>query len=99
MPTWCRCTARAACRTGRRVLLHDASTQITLEQRIQSLHEQATRDPLTQVANRAEFDRILASCVESHLERRIAVQPDPLRHRPLQADQRHLSATRRATKC
>jgi len=53
------------------VLLHDASSQITLEQRIQSLHEQATRDPLTQVANRAEFDRILASCVESHLERRL----------------------------
>jgi diguanylate cyclase (GGDEF)-like protein len=56
---------------GAAVLLHDASNQITLEQRIQSLHVQATRDPLTQVANRAEFDRILASCVESHLERRI----------------------------
>lgn len=56
---------------GAAVLLHDASNQITLEQRIQSLHEQATRDPLTQVANRAEFDRIMASCVESSLERRI----------------------------
>src|SRR5436190_1766997 len=56
---------------GAAVLLHDASSQITLEQRIQSLHEQATRDPLTQVANRAEFDRIMASYVESHLERRI----------------------------
>jgi diguanylate cyclase (GGDEF)-like protein len=56
---------------GAAVLLHDASSQITLEQRIQSLHQQATRDPLTQVANRAEFDRIMASCVESHLERRI----------------------------
>jgi diguanylate cyclase (GGDEF)-like protein/PAS domain S-box-containing protein len=56
---------------GAAVLLHDASSQITLEQRIQSLHEQATRDPLTQVANRAEFDRIMANCVESHLERRI----------------------------
>jgi diguanylate cyclase (GGDEF)-like protein/putative nucleotidyltransferase with HDIG domain/PAS domain S-box-containing protein len=56
---------------GAAVLLHDASNQITLEQRIQSLHEQATRDPLTQVANRAEFDRIMASCVDSHLERRI----------------------------
>src|SRR4029453_18190623 len=51
--------------------LHDASSQITLEQRIQSLHEQATRDPLTQVANRAEFDRIMATYVESHLERRM----------------------------
>jgi diguanylate cyclase (GGDEF)-like protein/PAS domain S-box-containing protein len=56
---------------GATMLLHDASNQITLEQRILSLHAQATRDPLTQVANRAEFDRILASCVESHLDRRI----------------------------
>ena len=56
---------------GAAVLLHDASNQITLEQRIQSLHEQATRDPLTQVANRAEFDRILASCVETNLDRRV----------------------------
>jgi diguanylate cyclase (GGDEF)-like protein/PAS domain S-box-containing protein len=56
---------------GAAVLLHDASSQITLEQRIQSLHEKATRDPLTQVANRAEFDRIMANCVESHLERRL----------------------------
>jgi len=56
---------------GAAVLLHDASSQITLEQRIQSLHQQATRDPLTQVANRAEFDRIMAASVESHLERQI----------------------------
>jgi diguanylate cyclase (GGDEF)-like protein/PAS domain S-box-containing protein len=56
---------------GAAVLLHDASSQITMEQRIQSLHQQATRDPLTQVANRAEFDRIMATSVESHLERQI----------------------------
>jgi diguanylate cyclase (GGDEF)-like protein/PAS domain S-box-containing protein len=56
---------------GAALLMHDASSQITLEQRIQCLHEKATRDPLTQVANRAEFDRILANYVESHLERRI----------------------------
>lgn len=56
---------------GAAVLLHDASSQITLEQRVQSLHQQATRDPLTQVANRAEFDRIMSTCVDSHLERRI----------------------------
>jgi diguanylate cyclase (GGDEF)-like protein/PAS domain S-box-containing protein len=57
---------------GAALLMHDASSQITLEQRIQCLHEKATRDPLTQVANRAEFDRILANYVESHLERRIS---------------------------
>jgi diguanylate cyclase (GGDEF)-like protein/PAS domain S-box-containing protein len=56
---------------GAALLMHDASSQITLEQRIQSLHEKATRDPLTQVANRGEFDRILANYVESHLERRL----------------------------
>lgn len=56
---------------GAALLVHDASSQVTLEQRIQSLHERATRDPLTQVANRAEFDRILANYVESHLERRL----------------------------
>jgi diguanylate cyclase (GGDEF)-like protein/PAS domain S-box-containing protein len=56
---------------GAALLMHDASSQITLEQRIQSLHEKATRDPLTQVANRAEFDRILANYVDSHLERRL----------------------------
>jgi diguanylate cyclase (GGDEF)-like protein/PAS domain S-box-containing protein len=56
---------------GTALLMHDASSQVTLEQRVQSLHERATRDALTQVANRAEFDRLLQSSVESHLERRL----------------------------
>jgi diguanylate cyclase (GGDEF)-like protein/PAS domain S-box-containing protein len=56
---------------GAALLMHDASSQITLEQRVQTLHEKATRDPLTQVANRSEFDRIHASCVQSHLERQL----------------------------
>jgi diguanylate cyclase (GGDEF)-like protein/PAS domain S-box-containing protein len=56
---------------GAALLMHDASSTITLEQRVQSLHEKATRDPLTQAANRAEFDRILAVCVQTHLERKI----------------------------
>ena len=56
---------------GAALLMHDASSQVTLEQRVQSLHERATRDALTQVANRAEFDRLLQSSVESHLERRL----------------------------
>lgn len=54
---------------GAALLMHDASPTITLEQRVQSLHEKATRDPLTQAANRAEFDRILEVCVKTHLER------------------------------
>ena len=56
---------------GAALLMHDASSQVTLEQRVQSLHERATRDALTQVSNRAEFDRALQSSVESHLERRL----------------------------
>ena len=56
---------------GAAVLMHDASSQITLEQRIQSLHERATRDPLTQVANRAEFDRFFAMTVSDHMKRNL----------------------------
>jgi len=43
---------------GAILLLHDASPQASLEERCQTLHEKATRDPLTQVSNRAEFDRV-----------------------------------------
>jgi diguanylate cyclase (GGDEF)-like protein/PAS domain S-box-containing protein len=54
---------------GATMLLHDASSQITMEQRIESLHHKATRDPLTNVANRAEFDRAHAELVTTHLTR------------------------------
>jgi diguanylate cyclase (GGDEF)-like protein/PAS domain S-box-containing protein/putative nucleotidyltransferase with HDIG domain len=63
--------SKSGTKHGVAVLMHDASNQITLEERIQSLHEQATRDPLTQIANRAEFDRIMATCVETHLDRQM----------------------------
>lgn len=53
---------------GAALLVHDASSQITLEERVQTLHEKATHDPLTKVANRAEFDRALKQFVETHLE-------------------------------
>lgn len=52
---------------GAALLLHDASSQISLEERVQTLHLKATRDPLTQVSNRAEFDRQLALFVDRHL--------------------------------
>jgi len=51
------------------LILHDASSQVTLEERVQTLHEKATRDPLTKAANRAEFDRVLPEFVRTHLER------------------------------
>ena len=53
---------------GANLLLHDASPETSLEERCQSLHEKATRDPLTQVANRAEFDRAHKRFVETHLK-------------------------------
>ncbi|HTN74625.1 MAG TPA: GGDEF domain-containing protein, partial [Pirellulaceae bacterium] len=60
--------SRAGIAHGAAILLHDASSQITLEERVQTLHEKATHDPLTKVANRAEFDRVLKVFVDTHLE-------------------------------
>ncbi len=54
---------------GAAVILHDASSQITLEERVQSLNERATTDPLTKLANRAEFDHGLHHFAKAHLER------------------------------
>lgn len=56
---------------GAAMLLRDASQQVTLEHRLKSLYERATRDPLTNVANRAEFDRTQEQFVHTHLEKRI----------------------------
>ena len=56
---------------GAAVVLHDASPEASLEKRCQSLHERATKDNLTQVANRAEFDNTHKMFVEAHLERRL----------------------------
>ncbi|MHB9080939.1 MAG: bifunctional diguanylate cyclase/phosphohydrolase [Pirellulaceae bacterium] len=54
---------------GATLLLHDASSQINLEERVQSLHVRATHDALTRVANRAEFDRVQAEFVDGHQHR------------------------------
>ena len=56
---------------GAAMLLHDASPEATLEEQCQNLHEKATKDPLTQVANRAEFDRAYALFIEAHVDRRL----------------------------
>ncbi len=53
---------------GAAMLLHDASPQASLEEQCNTLHERATKDPLTQVANRAEFDRLHQLFVGAHLE-------------------------------
>jgi len=56
---------------GATLLFHDASSEITLEERVQTLHAKATQDPLTQLANRSEFDRSLKECVALHLQRQL----------------------------
>ncbi len=61
-------TGRPGHFVGAAVLMHDVSSEASLEERCQALHTEMTKDPMTQVANRAEFDRMLASFVEAHLE-------------------------------
>ncbi len=56
---------------GAAMVLHDASGEASLEERCQNLHEKATKDPLTQVANRAEFDRTHRLFISAHLERQL----------------------------
>jgi len=54
---------------GLALVLHDASPETSLEARCENLREKAARDPLTQLANREEFDSAHARFVQSHLER------------------------------
>lgn len=42
------------------IVFQDLSDETTMQRRLESLHQQATRDPLTGIANRAELDRMLA---------------------------------------
>jgi diguanylate cyclase (GGDEF)-like protein len=53
---------------GATVLLHDVSSQMSLEEKCQALHAQVVKDPMTQLANRAEFDRMLNNFVAAHQE-------------------------------
>jgi diguanylate cyclase (GGDEF)-like protein len=56
---------------GAVLLFHDASSELSLEQRCHSLHEKATQDALTQCANRAEFDRVHETFVAAHQQQRV----------------------------
>ncbi len=56
---------------GAVLMFHDASSETTLERRCMNLYEKATKDPMTQVANRAEFDRVHEMFVEVHQQRQI----------------------------
>lgn len=55
-------------RLGATIAIHDASSEASLEERCQALHTEMTKDPMTQVANRAEFDRMLAAFTDAHQE-------------------------------
>ncbi|HEX3727085.1 MAG TPA: diguanylate cyclase [Pirellulales bacterium] len=55
---------------GAAMLLHDVSGEASLEQQCQNLQERASTDPLTQVANRAQFDQSYQTFVHAHLEQK-----------------------------
>jgi diguanylate cyclase (GGDEF)-like protein/PAS domain S-box-containing protein len=56
---------------GAILLFHDATCETSLEQRCQTLYDKSTKDPLTQVANRAEFDRVLDMFVAAHKQQAV----------------------------
>ena len=51
---------------GAVIFMHDNSIQVELERQVKDLHMLSVRDPLTQVANRAEFERLLDEYVRMH---------------------------------
>ena len=53
---------------GATVLLHDAQPEASLEEKCEALNAKITLDPMTQVANRAEFDRMQALFIEAHAQ-------------------------------
>ena len=75
---------------GATVVLHDAEPEASLEEKCEALHAEVTKDPMTKVANRAEFDRMQALVHGGPSTGWPAVQPDHDGHRPLQAHQRHV---------
>lgn len=51
---------------GATILLQDAQPEVSLEEKCEALHAEVTKDSMTKVANRAEFDRMLALFIEAH---------------------------------
>jgi diguanylate cyclase (GGDEF)-like protein len=56
---------------GATLVMRDVSPELSLEARCASLHEMATKDLLTRMANRAEFERVHSMFVATHLERQL----------------------------
>jgi diguanylate cyclase (GGDEF)-like protein len=57
---------------GASLLLRDASSETSLQRRVQKLYERATTDQLTQISNRAEFDRAHKNFIEVHVHQETA---------------------------
>jgi diguanylate cyclase (GGDEF)-like protein/PAS domain S-box-containing protein len=51
---------------GAAAQLRDVSDKVSLEERVQALHKRATRDNLTGVMNRSEFDRVFDEYIAEH---------------------------------
>ncbi|MEM9354385.1 MAG: diguanylate cyclase [Planctomycetota bacterium] len=56
---------------GATLLLEDLQQLASLEQQCDQLNTEVTQDPMTKVANRGEFDRMLALFIESHQQSRL----------------------------
>jgi len=50
---------------GAVVLVHDTSVQLDLQKQLRDLYEISVLDPLTQVANRGEFERVLKESIRT----------------------------------
>lgn len=50
---------------GAVILVHDSSVQLDLQRQLRDLYEFSILDPLTQVANRAEFEKVLEEFVRA----------------------------------
>ncbi len=60
---------------GVAAIFRDATKEANLHRRVATLHKRATLDPLTQLANRAEFDRFHGESIHQHA---ISNQPSSL---------------------
>ena len=56
---------------GAVILVYDESIQVDLKRQLRDLHEASTTDPLTHVANRAEFERVMEQYVKTHLSNHV----------------------------
>ena len=56
---------------GATVLLQDAQPEVSLEEKCQALHAEVSKDPMTKLANRAEFDRMQPLYIKAHYQAKL----------------------------